>query len=123
MRVRMKTHITGYRDGVEWPQVGGELDLPDPEAADMIANGYAEEVPGDGLDELGVRKLRGLARDAGLDVPKSADKDELVAALRAAQGGTDAPATDDTGDTPTETPGPDGPATDETATAGTDQDT
>jgi hypothetical protein len=43
MRVTMKTNITGYRNGEPWPGVGGTIDLPDGEAADMIANGYAKE--------------------------------------------------------------------------------
>lgn len=42
MLVRMKRHITGTRDGVEWPAVGGEIDVPDHEAADLIAAGHAE---------------------------------------------------------------------------------
>lgn len=43
MLVRMKTNITGFRNGVEWPAVGGTLEVPDDEAASLIANGYAEE--------------------------------------------------------------------------------
>ena len=42
MLVKMKTAIGGYRNGEAWPPVGGTIDLPDHEAADMIANGYAE---------------------------------------------------------------------------------
>lgn len=90
LRVRMKTHITGYRNGEPWPQRGGHIDLPDNEAADLVANGYAAivgEASGsptdDGLEGLGVRKLRSLARDAGLELAKDAGKDELVEALRA----------------------------------------
>lgn len=43
MQVRMKTHITGNRDGVEWPAVGKVIDLPDHEATDLIAAGHAEQ--------------------------------------------------------------------------------
>lgn len=43
MLVRMKTNITGFRNGVEWPAVGGTLEVPDDEAASLIANGYAEK--------------------------------------------------------------------------------
>ncbi len=41
MLVTMKTAIGGYRNGEAWPPVGGTIDLPDHEAADLIANGYA----------------------------------------------------------------------------------
>lgn len=43
MRVQMTTHIGGYRDGEEWPNIGGVIDVPDHEAADLIAAGYAKE--------------------------------------------------------------------------------
>lgn len=45
MRVIMLRHITGSRDGVAWPLKGGEIDLPDHEAADLIAAGHAKEAP------------------------------------------------------------------------------
>lgn len=45
MLVQMKTQIGGYRNGEAWPAPGGLVDLPAHEAADMIANGYAEEAP------------------------------------------------------------------------------
>lgn len=41
MIVTMRTHIGGYRDGLEWPPVGGQVDVPDHEADSLIANGYA----------------------------------------------------------------------------------
>lgn len=40
--VRMRVRISGTRDGVEWPEVGGLVTLPDAEAADMVAAGLAE---------------------------------------------------------------------------------
>lgn len=40
----MKVEISGTRDGVTWPPVGAEVTLPDAEAADMCAQGYAEPV-------------------------------------------------------------------------------
>lgn len=46
MRVRMLRHITGSRNGVEWPLTGGEVDLPEAEATELVANGYAEAVTG-----------------------------------------------------------------------------
>lgn len=41
MRVVMLAHITGSRNGVEWPAVGEEIDLPDAEATTLIAQGLA----------------------------------------------------------------------------------
>lgn len=43
--VRMKTHITGTRNGVRWPAPGGTVELPSGEANDLIAAGLAEAVP------------------------------------------------------------------------------
>lgn len=43
MRVQMIQHITGTRDGLEWPLAGGTIDLPDHEAADLIGAGLAKE--------------------------------------------------------------------------------
>lgn len=45
MRVTMLRHITGSRDGVAWPLKGESIDLPDHEAADLIAAGHAKEAP------------------------------------------------------------------------------
>lgn len=42
MRVVMKHRITGTRDGVDWPDVGEEIDLPEPEARAMEAIGAVE---------------------------------------------------------------------------------
>ncbi len=46
MRVQMTQHITGTRDGIEWPLAGGEIELPDHEAADLIGAGLAKEAEG-----------------------------------------------------------------------------
>lgn len=53
MRVQMNTQIGGYRNGEPWPLKGGTIDLPDHEAADLIANGYAAALEEDhaGPDE------------------------------------------------------------------------
>lgn len=45
MLIKMTANITGTRDGVDWPAVGGTLDVPDTEAADLIAAGLAEAEP------------------------------------------------------------------------------
>jgi len=44
MRVRMKVAISGTRDGATWPDKGGEIDLPDEEAAQLLRDGRAEPV-------------------------------------------------------------------------------
>lgn len=44
MRVRMKVTIGGFRNGQAWPAIGGEIDVCDREANDLIANGYAETI-------------------------------------------------------------------------------
>lgn len=42
MKVRMLVEISGTRDGEEWPKRGGTIDVPEPEAQDLIANKFAE---------------------------------------------------------------------------------
>ena len=41
--VRLLRHISGTRDGLPWPQVGGFLEVPDQEADELIANGIAAD--------------------------------------------------------------------------------
>ena len=36
MKIIMRAAISGTRDGTLWPPVGGEIDVPDAEAADLI---------------------------------------------------------------------------------------
>lgn len=43
MLVEMTLQIGGTRDGVAWPPPGACIDVPDHEAADLIAAGYATE--------------------------------------------------------------------------------
>ncbi|UPT41774.1 MULTISPECIES: hypothetical protein [Streptomyces] len=43
MRVRMKVTVSGTRDGEPWPEKGGDVDLPDNEAKQLIAAGLAAE--------------------------------------------------------------------------------
>lgn len=40
----MKAAVSGTRDGVSWPAIGEEVDLPTVEAAAYCAMGMAEEV-------------------------------------------------------------------------------
>lgn len=51
MRVTMRTNITGYRNGAPWPAPGESIDLPDSEAAGLVANGYAKEATDEGPAE------------------------------------------------------------------------
>lgn len=44
MKVRMKTHISGTRNGVRWPEAGGEVVVTDTEGADLCSQGLAEPV-------------------------------------------------------------------------------
>jgi hypothetical protein len=41
-KVQITTRISGTRDGVEWPAPGGELTVPDGEAADLVRLGFAK---------------------------------------------------------------------------------
>ena len=44
MHVEMRARISGTRNGIDWPAVGGVVDLPEAEARDLIALGAAVEV-------------------------------------------------------------------------------
>lgn len=44
MKVNLKVSVSGLRDGKPWPDRGETVDLPDDEAAQMIAAGQAEPV-------------------------------------------------------------------------------
>jgi len=54
MIVTMRRQISGTRDGVDWPAPGETIDVPDDEAAGLIALGHAEadgvEPPADAID-------------------------------------------------------------------------
>ncbi len=42
--IRMNIHVTGTRNGVEWPYVGGTIELPYGEAVQLAAAGYGSLV-------------------------------------------------------------------------------
>lgn len=44
MRIKLLIDIAGTIDGQNWPGRGGEIDVPQHVAEDMIANRYAEVV-------------------------------------------------------------------------------
>jgi hypothetical protein len=95
MRVQMKTKIGGYRDGVEWPQIGGTIDVPDHEAAGLIGNGYAQLVEDDDAGQAESAPTDGPDEEAadGSDQPAPAsDSDNETADEQgdAPDGGADA---------------------------------
>lgn len=45
MIVRMRAAISGTRNGEDWPPIGGTVELPDDEAADLCAAGLAIPEP------------------------------------------------------------------------------
>lgn len=44
MKIELKVNVSGTRDGIEWPPMGGSVDLPESEAAQMVAAGLASAV-------------------------------------------------------------------------------
>jgi hypothetical protein len=42
-KVRMNVKISGSRDGVDWPDKGEVISVPEDEAKTLIANGYASD--------------------------------------------------------------------------------
>lgn len=44
MKVRMKIGMSGTRNGIEWPPVGGLLEVDDEEGAQLCASGHAVPV-------------------------------------------------------------------------------
>jgi len=50
VKVKMQVYISGTRNGEAWPAAGGEVDLPDAEAAKYCANGLAIPVRSDEAD-------------------------------------------------------------------------
>lgn len=43
MNVTMRVQISGTRDGQDWPAPGASIDVPDDEAAQLLALGLATE--------------------------------------------------------------------------------
>lgn len=103
MRVKMKVGISGARNGQDWPRVGGEVDLPDDEAATLCAADMATPVPDDGVetavpseedveirsddDASDVDALREQAAAAGVKVDKRWGVDKLRAEITSASSG------------------------------------
>ena len=51
MKVRLTYRIDGLRNGLPWPAVGGEIDVPTSEAMNLISHGYAVPVPAPQVQE------------------------------------------------------------------------
>ncbi len=85
MHVRMKVKIGGYRNGEEWPDRGGVLEVPDHEGADLILAGYAEEAhgpdaePAPDLQPAGDDELEQGEAPAGDDEPAPTEDDDATA--------------------------------------------
>lgn len=45
MKIVMQVHITGTRNGAEWPERGGVVDLPDDEAESLVNSRLAVRAP------------------------------------------------------------------------------
>ena len=46
MRIRMKSDVSGTRNGKDWPHRGEVADFPEDEALELIGAGMAEKVSG-----------------------------------------------------------------------------
>lgn len=44
MKVRLTAHLSGLRNGEPWPALGGEVNVPDVEGAELCAAGLAVPV-------------------------------------------------------------------------------
>ena len=44
MKVTMIVKLTGSHDGIDWPDVGEEVDLPEAEAVGLLGSGLARAV-------------------------------------------------------------------------------
>lgn len=57
MIVTMIRKVSGTRDGVDWPEPGENIDVPDEEAASLIGNGLAKEAePAEPATRKGTRQ-------------------------------------------------------------------
>jgi hypothetical protein len=56
MIVRMRIKVSGTRNGEDWPEIGGTIDLPGSEAQNLITHGWASEVP---LDTIRLATVSG----------------------------------------------------------------
>lgn len=69
MKITMRVSIAGTRNGVEWPPVGGDVDLPDGEAQDLIAGGLAVAA-----DPKAKKAAPAAVETASIEAPENAAK-------------------------------------------------
>lgn len=64
MRVKMKVGISGNRgDGTDWPDRGGEIDVPDIEGKDLCDAGMAIEVKESKAEKKAEPKVETATKD------------------------------------------------------------
>lgn len=71
MKVKMLFQISGTRNGVDWPAPGETVDLPDDEAAELVAQGQAAVT--DTGDDAAVPQKAAPAETAVVSAPENAD--------------------------------------------------
>jgi hypothetical protein len=81
MKIRMLVHMSGTRNGQEWPPAGVSMDLPDGEAGDYIAAGIAE--PADNGAETAVAQAAESAEVPAAEVAKTPAPEKRAASKRA----------------------------------------
>ena len=89
--IKMLANISGTRNGVEWPELGGTIDVPADEAESLAAAGLARVIDEPKVERAGLAR-RGLADrvaqvDAelmriGAEVPREAKPEPLRTAAR-----------------------------------------
>ncbi|MCI3277522.1 hypothetical protein [Streptomyces cylindrosporus] len=114
MQIRMKTTVSGSRNGVPWPPRGETVELPDDEATALCASGMAEPVehdeeaseaigdeetrpaPDDDVEKrtLTTQTAAAVTPGAGDSQPKTLAKQAAPAKKTAAKKTTAAPAKD-----------------------------
>jgi hypothetical protein len=118
----MRTKIGGFRDGLEWPDRGGYLEVPDHEGEDLIRAGYAkeavDEAPLEDGDEDAAPNGDGTPAEDGNAVATEDGNEDTGAASVTADGANDellahdagTPATDGASSTGTVADAPAAPA-------------
>jgi hypothetical protein len=54
VKVILAAHLSGTRNGIPWPPPGGEIDVPEDEAADLFRNELAVVAPEEAPEEAAV---------------------------------------------------------------------
>lgn len=68
MKIKLKVHLSGARNGKAWPPRGSVIEVPDAEGADMCAGGLATPVADtDGDVETAIMDAAEQRADDGTD--------------------------------------------------------